>query len=51
MQVLAILFFLTALIGAVLGLWRTVRKDMPLILAALGYSAPAPRHEWSMVAA
>jgi hypothetical protein len=42
MQVLAILFFLTVLTGAALGLWRTVRNDMPLILAALGYTAPAP---------
>jgi hypothetical protein len=45
-QILAILFFLTVLTGAALGLWCTVRDELPLIVAALGDTAraPAPAH-------
>lgn len=48
MHVLLALFFLAVLAGAALGLWRTVRKDLLLIVAALGYRAPgvAPSPLW-----
>ncbi len=41
MHLLAALFFLTVLAGAVAGLRQLVRTDLPLILAALGYCDPA----------
>jgi hypothetical protein len=39
-HVLVAAFFLAVLAAAVIGLWRTVREDLPLILSALGPSAP-----------
>ena len=42
-QILATLFFLACLAGSLIGLWLTVREDLPRIKAALGYRAAAPR--------
>ncbi len=42
-QILATLFFLVCLAGSAVCLWATIREDLPLIKAALGYRAGAPR--------
>ena len=41
-QLLASLFFLTALFGCAICLWLTVRQDLQLIRRALGYRAAPP---------
>ncbi len=42
-QTLATLFFLACLFGSAVSLWLMIREDLPLIKAALGYRAGAPR--------
>ena len=42
-QTLATLFFLACLLGSAVSLWLTVREDLPLIRAALGYRAAPAR--------